>query len=486
LRLPEDSEIISALNEACRRDFATFVEMWFVQFMPSTSLPLNWHLEAISFRLEQVRRGKIKRLMINAPPRYWKSFLTSVFLPAYLLGLDPTKRIIVVSYGSELAVKLANEFRALVNSAWYKNVFPDMEISRMKNTEYEVVTTRGGYRLATSIDGALTGRGCDILIIDDPLKPSDAYSDSKRKRVNDQFRSNLFPRLDDKKNGAIIIVMQRLYVDDLCGSLLSESDDWTRLSLSAVAEKDEPIEIGEGRYYERREGEPLDAKRESKEDWDAVQSQVGSDIWAAQFQQRPIPPEGAMIKRDLVRTYEQLPIRNASSFVCQSWDTAVRSGGKHDYSVCLTLLVHDDNYYIIDVFRDRIDYLPLRERAKSLAQKYKPNRILIEESGNGPALVADLKDAGLAAVAIRPEGNKLTRLSVQLAKLEGGRLFRPREAPWLADFEAEIFAFPNAPHDDQVDALSQALAHAGGRSSLFNDKALENYGRLIGALSFPR
>ncbi len=283
LRPLEDSEIISALKEVCRRDFTSFASMCVTQ-LTGASLPLSLHLEAISFRLDQVRRGKIKKLMINAPPDYGKSFLTSILLPAYLLGLDPTIRIIVVSYGLELAVKLSNDFRAIVNSPWYKSIFPDIEISRTKNTENEIVTTRGGYRLAGSLDGALTGRRCDILIIDDPLKRSDAYSASKRKRVNDRFRDTLFSMLE-KKKGVIIIAAQRLHVDDLCGSLLSESDDWTRLSLSAVAEKDEQIEIGEGRYYERRKDEPLDAKRESKEDWDAVQSHVGPDAWAAQYQQ---------------------------------------------------------------------------------------------------------------------------------------------------------------------------------------------------------
>ena len=412
LRRPEDSEIMTALNEACRQDFMSFVSLCFAQLMPGTALLLNWHVEAIAFRLNEVRRGTIKKLMINAPPRYGKSFLTSVLLPAYLLGLDPTKRIIVVCYGSELAVKLANDFRAIVNSAWYKSLFPHTEISRTKNSEHEVVTTQGGYRLATSIDGALTGRGCDLLIIDDPLKPSDAFSSSKRERVNNQFRNTLFSRLDDKKNGAIIIVMQRLHVDDLCGELLKETDDWSVLRLAAVAEKDERIQIGEGRYHQRQEGEPLNPKVEDTSDLDAVRLQVGSDIFAAQYLQRPVPPEGAMIKKGWVNRYDQLPIRNASSYVSQSWDTAVKSGGEHDFSVCVTTLVQDHNYYVIDVLRERIDYPTLRERAKSLAQKYSPNQILIEDSGVGSALVTELKNAGLAAVAIRPDGDKLTRLSV--------------------------------------------------------------------------
>lgn len=479
LRPLEHSEITSALNKACRDDFVSFVSAYVDQVSP-TSLPLNWHIEATGFRLHRVRCGKIKKLMINAPGRYWKSFLASVLFPAFVLGNDPTKRIIVASYGLELAVTLASGFRAIINSPWYRRLFPNMEISRSKNTEYEVVTTQGGFRLADSIDGSVTGRGCDILIIDDPLKASDAFSNSKRKHVNEAFRAALFSRLDDKKNGAVIIVMQRLHVDDLCGSLL-EDPDWVVLKLAAVAEKDEEIEIGENRYYRRREGEPLDLKRESKSDWDGVRSQVGPVIWAAQYQQSPVPAEGAMVKRGSVRYFEQLPTRNETSFVCQSWDTALGLGGEHDYSVCLTFVVHESNWYLDDVLRERIGYSTLRERAVSLARKYKPTQILIENSGFGFTLVGDLKNEAPAVVAIRPIGDKITRMAVQLAKLEG-KLFLRRGASWLDDFEAELFAFPNAPHDDQVDALSQALAHANGQTSKWNDTATKNFGKFVEGL----
>ena len=216
----------------------------FLTLNPGSRFQENWHLEALAYHLEQVRRGETRRLMINLPPRHLKSLTASVALPAFLLGHDPTLRAIVASYGSELAVKLANDFRTILNSLWYKAIFPGTRISRMKNTEYEVVTTRGGFRLATSVDGTLTGRGGDIIIIDDPLKPSDALSDSKRGHVNEWFRNTVLSRLDDKVNGAIIILMQRLHVDDLCGCLLKGSDEWTQLKIPAIAQVDEEIQIG--------------------------------------------------------------------------------------------------------------------------------------------------------------------------------------------------------------------------------------------------
>ena len=478
-------EILRAADEVCRRDFLSFASWCFNELSPGIALLPNWHLEALAFRLDQVRRGEIKRLIINLPPRYGKSIFTSIALPAFVLGHDPTARIIVASYGSDLAVKLANDCRQILHSVRYENLFAT-RISRKKNTETEVVTTQGGYRLATSVDGTLTGRGGDIIIIDDPLKPADAFSSSKRERVNDRFRNTLVSRLDDKKNGAIIVAMQRLHVDDLCGRLLRESDDWTVLSLPAIAEDDQQIPIGEGRYYQRWAGEALHPEREPKSILDSMRSQLGSDTFAAQYQQRPVPPDGAMIKRAWIRRYDKLPVRTASSYVLQSWDTAVKSGGQHDYSVCITLFVHEQNFYVLDVLRKRMDFPMLRQRARSHAQQYKPSFVLVEDDcGVGTALAAELRETGFTAIAVKPEGDKLTRMAIQSAKIEGRRFFLPYQAPWLADFEDELFAFPNAPHDDQIDALSQALAYTKARSYMWTDKANENFGRFIAALSFP-
>jgi hypothetical protein len=166
------------LEAVCRNDFASFVRKCYHTLSPGSSFHPNWHILAVAHHLEQVRRGKIKRLIINMPPRSLKSVMSSVAFPASLLDHDPAKRVIAVSYGSELAIKHANDFRAIVNAPWYQSVFPGMRISPTKNTETEVATTRNGYRLATSIDGTLTGRGGDIIVIDDPLKPIDAHSDS--------------------------------------------------------------------------------------------------------------------------------------------------------------------------------------------------------------------------------------------------------------------------------------------------------------------
>ena len=175
----------------CQLDLASFIRKCFQTLEPNSEFLPNWHIHAIAYQLEQVRRGKIKRLNINLPPRMLKSFICSVVFPAYILGHDPTKRVIVLSYSVELAIKFSNDFRAIINSAWYRSLFPETRISRTKNTELEVLTTRNGSRLAGSLEGSVTGRGGDYVIIDDPLKPMDALSDSKRERVNELYDRTL-------------------------------------------------------------------------------------------------------------------------------------------------------------------------------------------------------------------------------------------------------------------------------------------------------
>ena len=292
----------------------------------------------------------------------------------------------MVSYSSDLAIKLANDCRTILKSDWYTRLFPRMRISRLKNTEIEVVTTQHGFRLATSIDGTLTGRGGDILILDDPLKPIDALSDRKRERVNDFYYNHTQSRLDDKKTGAIIVVTQRLHMDDLPGTLLRNSpNEWTVLSFPAIAEQEEKIQIGDTKYHVRRVGDLLHAEREPQPILDELRAQLGPDTFAAQYQQAPIPAGGVMIKREWIQRYDQLPEREPSSDVFQSWDTASKDGEQNDYSVCTTWLYHDKKYYLIHVLRGRFDYPTLKALAISHANDHKPNTILIEDAGVGTA-----------------------------------------------------------------------------------------------------
>ena len=244
-----------------------------------------------------------------------KSQICSVAFAAYVLGDDPTKRVIGLSYSPDLATKSSIDCRVVMSSPWYRQLYPQTKLSRLKNTETEFATTQMGYRLATSIEGTLTGRGGDIIIVDDPLKPIDALSDSKRERVNNAFVNTILSRLDDKRTGAIIIVMQRLHEDDLVGRLLREAPgEWTVLSLPAIAEQEEEIEIGGPQPHVRHPGDVLHAEREPLSILESYRAQVGSDVFAAQYQQSPVPRGGVMIKRTWLRRYDRLPERNSSDY----------------------------------------------------------------------------------------------------------------------------------------------------------------------------
>jgi hypothetical protein len=212
------------LRALLRQNFNAFVEKAFATLAPGQDFDPSWHLKAIAYQLERLRRGEITRLIINMPPRSLKSVTASVAFPAFVLGHDPTRRIICVSYSGDLAKKHANDFRAVAEAAWYRDLFPGMRIGQ-KDSESEIELTARGFRLATSVGGTLTGRGGDLIIIDDPLKPDDAYSEVKRNSANEWFKNTLISRLDDKRSGAILVVMQRIHMDDLTGFVQSLSDD---------------------------------------------------------------------------------------------------------------------------------------------------------------------------------------------------------------------------------------------------------------------
>ena len=243
----------------------------------STSGPFlpNWHIQAMAYVLNQVRRGTIKRLLITVPPRYLKSICASVAFPAYVLGHDPTARIICVSYSEALARAHANDFRAVVGWDRYQRMFPASRISPLKDTETEVKTTARGFRYATSVGGTLTGRGGNFLIIHDPQKSQDAHSEAARTATEQWFYHTLYPRLDSKVDGAIVVVMQRLHEDDLVGKLLKDPG-WTHLNLPAIAEKPQRILIGPDQYYYRAVGDVLQPEREPRSSLEQTRLGMGS------------------------------------------------------------------------------------------------------------------------------------------------------------------------------------------------------------------
>lgn len=450
-----------ALNAVLRIDFKSFLHRCMLTLNQGAKFFPNWHIAAIAHQLERVRSGKVTRLIINMPPRYLKSLTVSVAFPAFLLGHDPRQKIFGISYGTDLSAKHAHDFRAIVESAWYRAAFPRMRVARAVDSDVE--TTERGFRKSTSVSAALTGFSGDLFIIDDPQKPVDAQSETSRSSLNQWFSNTLRSRLDNKKTGVIIIVAQRVHLNDLTGYLLENSDEWTVLSLPAIAEIEEKIAIGEGKFHVRHAGQALHPKYEALATLEKLRNEVGPDVFSAQYQQAPVPSGGAMIRRDWLRYYDTLPERSYRTKVIQSWDTAAKDGAQNDWSVCTTWMLADKHFYLLDMTRGRYEYPRLRDTAIALADRFKPDRILIEDASTGIALAQELRQIRVYAVkAIAVERDKIGRLYVQQAKFAAGLVLFPRGTKFLAEVEAELLTFPQGKTDDIVDSVSQALAYKSG------------------------
>ena len=287
-----------------RHDFTAFIERGFYQLNPQTTFIPGPHIELMAAKLEACRQGKIRRLAICLPPRGLKSHCSSISFVAWWLGHNPAGHVICASYGQELADKLARDCRLIMLSPWYQRLFPTRLANR--HAVYDFATTAQGTRMATSVGGVLTGRGADLIVIDDPLKPDEALSETRRKAVNDWYDNSLLSRLNNKATGCIIIIMQRLHLDDLVGHVL-EQEEWDVLCFPAIAERDEthPIESILGtRHFERKVGEALHPEREPLSLYQTIRQAMGEYTFMAQYQQNPAPPGGAMVKTEWLKFYE--------------------------------------------------------------------------------------------------------------------------------------------------------------------------------------
>ena len=443
-----------------RQDLMTFIERSFRELYLGTEFLPNWHIEVIANALEDCMLGKCRRLIINVPPRSLKSHCASVAFPAWLLGNLPSAQIICASYGQDLADKHARDTRTLMTSDFYLRTFPTRLTSDRPALD-ELLTTEGGFRFATSVGGSLTGRGGDFLIIDDPSKPEEAISEVRRKTVNEWYDHTLLSRLNNKKTGCIIIITQRLHEDDLVGHVLG-SDDWRYLCFPAIAERQERHEIRQfdGRHIHviRREGEALQPERESLEILDQIRKSIGTYNFAGQYQQRPVPAEGAIVHEDWFMTYKKADLPDKFDYVFQSWDTANKASELSDYSVCTTWGVRAKLYYLLHLLRERLLYPDLKRCVYSQAKEWSANAVVIEDKASGTQLLQDLKREGFTLVKpYSTPADKTMRLVGVSGIFESGCVYLPDQAPWLDAYKHELLTFPAAAHDDQVDSTTGAL-----------------------------
>jgi predicted phage terminase large subunit-like protein len=343
----------------------------------------------------------------------------------------------------------------MVASDAQRGVFRRSTISRDSSSTERFDLDAGGAYYAVGRGGSLTGRGADLLLIDDPLKDrEEANSAAVRKHLHDWYADVAFTRL--QPGGAVIIINTRWHEEDLSGYLLSEHPDeeWDLVSLPAIAEEDEE---------HRREGEALWPARFPLEAIKRIKAVLGSASFASLYQQHPSAVEGTIFKRAWWRYYSQMPTFRR---IVQSWDTAFKTGKANDYSACTTWGEATTGFYLLHAWRGRVEFPELCTKAKGFGGEWKPNAVLVEDKASGQSLVQTLaRETRLPVLPIKVSSDKVARANAVTPLCEAGRVFLPVEAGWLEEYVDELSSFPVAKHDDYTDTTSMALEYMRGVSA---------------------
>lgn len=399
-----------------------------------------------------------RRVVVTAPPRHGKSVTLSQWLPAWYLDMYPDRKLLLASYAAKLATSWSERVRDtfLLSSETWTRVNP----GHSRSDDWQ--TTDGGGMQSVGVDSGVTGFGGDVIVIDDPHKDwAEVQSAANRQHVIDWFNGTLYHRLEP--GGSIILIQTRWHKNDLAGYLLEEhGDDWEEIRFPALAEDDDAIgrEVGEALCPERYSAKRLELIRDQG---------VGAQVFAGLFQQRPSPREGNIIKRDWIQYYTEVP-DGVRQF--QSWDLnfgdATTAGS---YNVGQVWGVRGSQLYLLDQVRDRWEYTTTKRKLVGLSVRW-PNSTekLVEKKAAGAPLISDLRNTVSGLVPITPTGSKQTRLEAVAPLFEANNVFFPHPtiAPWVLELVEELVSFPSSEHDDQVDALSQALNRCrhGGSSGL--------------------
>lgn len=406
------------------------------------------HINILNKKLLDVAGGRTKRLIVNMPPRHGKSELISRYFPAWYLGTYPDRRIILVSYEAGFAASWGRKTKELLEEHG-EDLF-GIKLNRLSNSAYrwDVADHEGGLN-ATGVGGAITGKGANVLIIDDPVKNDEqANSKTYRDKTYDWFRATAYTRLEP--GGAIIVIMTRWNFDDLAGRLLNdpESDDkWEVIDFPAIAKEDDILG--------RKEGEALWPYRYSRKKLQSIKKQIGSYWFNALYQQQPIASEYQIFKSQWWQEYSELP---DYSILIQSWDTAFKEKEQNDFSVCTTWALTKKGYYLVDYWRGKVLFPDLQRQVVMQFNKHKPNVVLIEDAASGQSLIQVLqRETKIPIKAVKALKDKVTRAHLVTPLFEAGKIFVPKDAVYLADIINECSEFPYGNHDDIVDSITQAL-----------------------------
>jgi len=452
-------------REKCHEEFMSFVgEMW-------SAFIHGKHHEIMADAFERVAKGDLKRLIINMPPRHTKSEFASYLLPAWFLGKYPDKKIIQTAHTAELAVGFGRKVRNLVNSPDYKAIFPNVSLQSDSKAAGRWNTSQGGDYFAIGVGGAVTGKGADLLIIDDPHSEQEGASADINvfNRTYEWYTSG--PRQRLQPNGAIVVVMTRWHNKDLTGQVVDASikrggaDQWEVIELPAIMPS----------------GNPLWAEFWKMEELQALKAELPNSKWMAQYQQDPTSEEGALVKRDWWQIWEGREPPQCE-FVIQSWDTAFMKNQRADFSACTTwgvfYLEDDDgmlapNLILLDAYQERLEFPELKKMAMEKYKAYTPDAFIVEAKAAGMPLIFELRAMGIPVQEYTPSrGNdKISRVNAVSDLFASGVVWAP-ETRWAEETIEQFAGFPNMEHDDLVDSTTQALLRfrQGGFVSLYSDE----------------
>jgi len=448
--MPSDKRFLDAI---CRRDLPAFVRLAFEIIWPGREFHDAAYIGLICDRLIQVKEGNIRNLIINIPPRHLKSFIASVCYPAWLLGRDPSMKIMAVSHNERLAEQLHADFRKLVDSPRFRDIFPGFRVSASANTKDNLETVEGGGRRAISVDSSPTGLGADLILLDDPLNPSDASSPEMCEYNADQLTRSIFSR-KNSPSVPVILVQQRLSPNDST-SVFQNRQDWHQLSLPLVAVEDECYPLSNGLTYRRSAGEILSPDHMSAEGVESLRLDMAGHF-EAQYQQNPAAARGTIISEADLSLVGWLP--HGLDYAI-SMDTAPNGAAGASRTAILVIGRADHLNYVAAAIARKLEFSEILDLTERLAETYGARRILVESTGIGPSVIAELQKRKLLAMPCKT-GNrdKRQRLEAVIGRFKSGDVAVLGGQPWTREFCEELLGFPYAPFDDQVDALTQYLA----------------------------
>ena len=439
----------SIKRERAQSDFASFVKDMWPGFIDGR------HHKVMGKKFQEIADGKLKRLIINMPPRHTKSEFASFLLPAWFLGKFPGKKIIQTSNTAELAVGFGRKVRNLVDSEQYAKTFPNVSLRSDSKAAGRWATNAGGEYFAIGVGGTVTGKGADLLIIDDPHSEQEAALAATSPEIFDKVYEwyTSGPRQRLQPGGAIIVVMTRWSKKDLTGKILQsmidkDGEHWEVISFPAILPSNNP----------------LWPEFWSLAELEALRLELPAGKWNAQYQQEPTSEEGAIIKREWWRLWEpEKPPR--CEFVIQSWDTAFTKSERADYSACTTWGVfylnenpNDPNVILLDAYKKRMEFPELKEKAFNYYKEWEPDAFIVEAKASGAPLIFELRAMGIPVQEFTPSrGNdKMVRINSVSDLFASGKVWAPATR-WADELIEEMAAFPNSDHDDLVDSSTQAL-----------------------------